>query len=250
LKPCVISKKTMKKLAVISDFHGNSPALKAVVKAAGESGYEHYLCCGDYLGYYYEGNKVIDVIRSLPHTAVLGNHDRDFLDFLDGEMQMTDEYKKKYGSALEIAVADVSPENVDWLRSLSSELEVTIENKRILLCHGSPWDMNEYLYPDMPDYKLSEIYALNYHMVIMGHCHYQYVKQDKRQIVLNPGSVGQARDRGGAATWAVVTIEPDNIAVDLMRTEYNIDEVVAQVKLHDPEVLYLQQVMKRGAHGI
>jgi putative phosphoesterase len=240
----------MTKLAVISDCHGNYPALEAVVKAAKTSGCEYYLYCGDCLGYYYDGNKVIDTIRALPHTTIMGNHDRDFLKLLDREILLIAEYRRKYGSALEIALADVSPENVAWLRALPGRQEVTLEHKRILLCHGSPWDMNEYLYPDMPAEKRSKIFALNYDMVIMGHCHYQYAMQNQRHIILNPGSVGQARDQGGTATWAIVSINHDDISVGLMRTEYNTDEVMAQINLHDPEVLYLQQILKRGTHGI
>ena len=250
MNPCVILNSNIKKLAVISDFHGNYPSLKAVIAAAEKVACEHYLCCGDYLGYYYEPNKVIDLIRALPHTAILGNHDRDFLRLLDGEWQMTDEYKREYGSSLEIAMSDVTKENIRWLRSLSPALEVTAKGKRTLLCHGSPWDINEYLYPDTPDQKLHEIYALNYDIVIMGHCHYQYLKKNKQQIILNPGSVGQARDRAGAATWAMVTIESNSIDIELIRTKYEIDEVVSQVMMFDPEVKYLYEVLQRGLHGV
>jgi len=243
LNPCMILNRNIKRLAVISDFHGNYPALKAVVSAAERLACEYYLCCGDYLGYYYSSNQVIELIRTLPHTAILGNHDRDFLRLLDGEWQMTDEYKKKYGSSLEIAVKNVAKKNVHWLRSLSPRLEVVIKDRRILLCHGSPWDINEYLYPDMPDQKLSEVYALNYDIVIIGHCHYQYLKKHKRQLILNPGSVGQARDRTGAS-WAL--LELDNLTVQLRHVRYDVKEVIKETRRIDPEVPYLTEVLKRG----
>lgn len=248
MNPCVILDANIKKLAVIGDFHGNYPSLKAVI-AAEKLACDHYLCCGDYLGYYYSSNEVIELIRTLPHTAILGNHDRDFLRLLDGEWRMTNEYKKKYGSSLEMAMSNLAKENVYWLRSLPPILEVAVKDKRILLCHGSPWDINEYLYPDMLDQKLSAIYALNYDIVIIGHCHYQYLERYKQQIILNPGSVGQARDRAGAA-WAMVTIESNSIDIELIRTKYKIDEVVSQVKALDPEVKHLYQVLQRGLHGV
>ena len=250
MNPCVTLNTNIKNLAVISDFHGNYPSLKAVVSAAEKLGCEYYLCCGDYLGYYYEANKVIELIRTLPRIAILGNHDRDFLKLLDGEWQMTEEYKSEYGCSLELAITDVEKGNLHWLRSLPPMLEVAIKDRRILLCHGSPWDINEYLYPDMAEQKLREIYALNYDLVIMGHTHYQDVKENEQQIILNPGSVGQARDRGGEAAWAMVTIESNSIDIELIRTKYEIDEVVSQVMAFDPEVKYLYQVLQRGLHGV
>ena len=250
LNPCVILNTNIKNIAVISDFHGNYPSLKAVTAAAEKLACEYYLCCGDYLGYYYEANEVIKLIRTLPHTAILGNHDRDFLTLLDGEWQMTEEYKNKYGGSLELAMTDVERENVHWLRSLPHMLEVAVKDTIILLCHGSPWDINEYLYPDMAEQKLREIYVLNYDLVIMAHTHYQDVKRNGQQIILNPGSVGQARDKGGAAAWAMVTIESNGIDIKLMRTKYEINEVVSQVMALDPEVKYLYQVLQRGLHGV
>jgi putative phosphoesterase len=129
-------------------------------------------------------------------------------------------------------------------------LEISVKNRRILLCHGSPWEMDEYIYPDMAEQNLRAVYDLNYDLVIMGHTHYQDVKERGQQIILNPGSVGQARDRGGAAAWAMVTIESNSIVTELVRTNYEIDKVVSQVMAFDPGVKYLYQVLGRGLHGV
>jgi putative phosphoesterase len=241
--------KNIKRLAVISDFHGNYTSLKAVIAAAERSDCDYYLCGGDYLGYYYEASEVIEIVGALPHTAIQGNHDRDFLTLLDGEWRMTAEYRSKYGSSLEMALTGIEKEKIQWLRSLPVMQEISINNRRLLLCHGSPWDMDEYLYPDMTERNLRAVYDLNCDLVIMGHTHYQYVKERGQQIVLNPGSVGQARDKGGVAAWAMVTIESNNIVTELVRTNYEIDKVVLQVRAFDPGVEYLYQVLQRGTHG-
>lgn len=235
----------MKRLAVLSDFHGNSFALEVVVADAQKIGCDEYLCCGDYVGYYYEPDKVIDLVRTLAARAILGNHDWDFLTLLDNTWQITDGYKKKYGSSLEIARDNMKLGNIQWLHSLSPTLELLIENKWILLCHGSPWDINEYLYPDMSYEQLDELYALSYDLVIMGHSHYQYVKKREEQVILSPGSVGQARD-GGGATWAMVTIESNNIDIELMRSEYDAKVLISEVKTIDPKATYLCEVLSRS----
>jgi len=232
----------MKRLAVLCDFHGNSYALEAVVAEARKLGCDEYLCCGDYVGYYYEPDKVIDLVRTLASKAILGNHDWNFLRLLDGAWQITDGYKKEYGSSLEMARDNMKPGNIKWLRSLPPTLEILIENEWILLCHGSPWDINEYLYPDMSYEQLDELYALSYDLVIVGHSHYQYVKKREEQFILSPGSVGQARD-GGGATWAMVTIESNNIDIELMKTTYDTKELIVQAKLIDPRANYLYEAL-------
>ena len=62
-------------LAILSDIHGNLPALQAVVADARAQGCTRYLSLGDVAGYYAEPGACIDLLRELDAPNVLGNHD-------------------------------------------------------------------------------------------------------------------------------------------------------------------------------
>jgi len=239
----------MRKTAVISDLHGNFQALSAVVEEARKEGCDACVCCGDYVGYYYDTMSVVSLMRRLCTVAILGNHDRDFIALADGLWQITPEYRRKYGSALEIALSDMDETSLGWLRTLPEASEFAVESRRFLLCHGSPWDSDEYVYPDVGQGILDRIYALGYDGVVFGHSHYQFLRQNGAQFILNPGSVGQPRDGRGAA-WAILEADADDVKVDLKRTEFDVETVLRQIQQFDPSSPYLADVLQRSSHGL
>ena len=66
---------SMNKIAVISDIHGNYPALKAVLDEIDSDGIKDVICLGDIVGYYCQVNECIDVLRERKIYCLLGNHD-------------------------------------------------------------------------------------------------------------------------------------------------------------------------------
>ena len=59
-----------------------------------------------------------------------------------------DNIKVKYGSAISFATTKMSYEKASYLYELPSVKKLTIDNKNVILCHGSPWDRDIYIYPD------------------------------------------------------------------------------------------------------
>jgi len=102
---------------------------------------------------------------------------------------------------------------INLYRLIPPDLGIPLAKKVASLSrsHTSKKDKALEDYIDFAKSKIEE----GFDAVVMGHTHYQDVKKHEQQIMLNPGSVGQARDRRGAAAWAMVTIELNGIDIKL-----------------------------------
>ena len=75
------------RIGLLSDIHGNAHALKSVLKSAREKGVDKILCCGDYVGYYYEPDEVMFLLNDWDWVGISGNHEAMLLDWLNGKNQ-------------------------------------------------------------------------------------------------------------------------------------------------------------------
>lgn len=175
----------------ISDIHANYQALNAL-KEDIESA-DRVLCLGDIVGYHSEVNEVIDYLRSLSHLiCILGNHDAFMLQGCPPTLSSHVKYWIDYANYV------IRPDNRKWLSALPLTWAGYLENWTYLLTHGSPWNpLSDYLYADNP--KLHQLDTFNYDVISFGQTHRTFIKEDKKPILINPGSIGQSRDRHGFA---------------------------------------------------
>ena len=112
----------------------------------------------------------------------------------------------------------------------------------LALYHGAPWDHLEgRVYPDFGDWeRFNEVAA---DIILMGHTHYSFTKVHGDKMIINPGSVGQARDRSGAACFAVLDLEAR--LVQHNRVPFDSQKLIEDAKQHDPDVPYLVEVLTR-----
>lgn len=232
------------KVAILSDIHGNLAALSAVLANADEEGVEHFIVLGDVIGYYYSATDVISCIRkrSALH-AIRGNHERLFSEVLVSR-EAALQYHKRYGSSLEIARSTLSADDIEWLTQLPDQATVRLDGLALKLCHGSPIDPDQYVYPDTDAATLDACRASDCDVVLMGHTHYPMLLDDRRPILFNPGSVGQARDRGGEACWGVLDTRAKSIR--LMRTGFDARALAEEARRRDPHLPFLADVLFRG----
>ena len=84
------------KICILSDIHGNYEALKKCVNEAKKLNINRFFCLGDYVGYYYEPDKCIDLLRKISAVCIKGNHEDMLLNILK-DNQKINYYKLKYG---------------------------------------------------------------------------------------------------------------------------------------------------------
>ena len=75
------------KIGLLSDIHANAHALEAVLKSARKRKVKKLLCCGDYVGYYYEPDRTIALLNDWDWVGISGNHEAMLLDWLNGNNQ-------------------------------------------------------------------------------------------------------------------------------------------------------------------
>lgn len=230
------------KLAILSDIHANLDALSAVLKAASQAGAERLLLCGDYVGYYYAPAETWAALSAWPHFAIRGNHEA-MLARAATDAAYRIELKQCYGSGIDYALATLSDTVLEHLINLPDQREFRQDGHRYLMCHGSPWDPDFYVYPDTQISADQSAWAMQYDVVFMGHTHYRMLRQYKQCWLVNPGSVGQPRDRRPGAAWAL----HDTITgtTELRHETYNYHDLQQMARQIDPHYTYLTEVLSR-----
>lgn len=233
----------MRKIAILSDIHGNHIALKMVLQDISRQGIQECFVLGDMVGYYYHPVEVMRLLNEsgLKLSMIRGNHERMMIKVLQGELTWK-EVSRKYGHGLQMAAQQLPKVLLQELLSLPDQRTEVRDDVSFLLCHGAPTDVDRYIYPDAPKSQF-DFPDVRTDFVFLGHTHYSLIRPGERFLLVNPGSVGQARNRGGLASWCVVNL--DNGVVTMQNTPYDIESILQECKQHDSDVPYLQDVLLR-----
>ena len=226
----------------MGDIHGNNLALQAVLEAASAAKVDRLLVTGDLVGYYFSPLCVIELLSSWKCDVVRGNHEEILLRGRSDQAYLT-KVEAKYGSGVRVALEQMNSTQLDSICSLPHPLELDIDGIRILLSHGSPWDLDQYIYPDTDHEMLARSLPQNYNLVVTGHTHHQMLIRIGNTIVVNPGSVGQPRDRKPGACWAL--FDTLDQSIELRRENYDLSGLVRECQLRHPELPYLYEVLQR-----
>ncbi|MBI4733189.1 MAG: metallophosphoesterase family protein [Chloroflexi bacterium] len=228
----------MTKILVISDVHANLVALEAVLADAGKV--DETWCLGDVVGYGPQPNECIQRIANLPKlTCMMGNHDYAAVSDMTLETFNTDARKALLWQRDALGEASLA-----FLRALPTE---AVERGEVTLAHGSPRDsIWEYIMNTLVARLNLDYFGTMWCMV--GHSHFQAIFQYHamdddltievpkaetkykltERAILNPGSVGQPRDRDPRAAYAI--FRPKEKTWEPRRVEYDIQKVQKQIQ--------------------
>jgi putative phosphoesterase len=220
------------RIGIISDIHGNVQALDTVLADIENRGVDALYCLGDLVGYAPFPNEVTERIRAKGIPTIMGNYD-------DGVGFDRDECGCAYRDPVERALGDqsfnwtkthVTSENKAFLRTLLKELRIEADGKRVLLVHGSPRKINEYLFEDRPVSSFQRIAASsNADVIVFGHTHRPYTKLVDNVLFVNAGSVGKPKDGDWRACYALLDLEAAE-PVQFVRLPYDVAMVAATIR--------------------
>jgi predicted phosphodiesterase len=229
------------RIVIVSDIHSNAVAAEAVLAAAGS--YDALWCLGDTIGYGPRPNECISLMRSQASVAITGNHDLACLGKIDLRDFNPDARKANIWNGEQL-----SPENRAWIEPLPPNADI---DSRFTLAHGSPSEpIWEYLLTHEQAEHNFEVF--DQQVCFIGHSHVQlYFRQradserPERHLgengetldldadcrfFINPGSVGQPRDKDPRAAYAV--LDTDAGTVRFHRVEYDIARTQRQMMDH------------------
>jgi len=213
----------LKKVAVIADVHSNVIALQEVIKHVKNS--DLILCAGDLIGYNPWPNECVKLIQQNRVHSVIGNHDAAIV------ARSNDVMNPQAKAALQYTRQIISDENVEYLNSISKKLTIQVEDLKICAYHGSPlFPLKQYVYPWAPQRFLRMLVDMaESDVLILGHTHIPMLFNFNNKLLINPGSVGQPRDKNPRASYMILQIEGQRISVEQHRVDYDTEVVMSKI---------------------
>jgi diadenosine tetraphosphatase ApaH/serine/threonine PP2A family protein phosphatase len=227
---------------VISDIHANLAAFEAVLNDAKARAlnYDIVWCLGDVVGYGPDPNECVELLRTLPHICLAGNHDWAVLGKLDIET-----FNDNAVTAIQWTRGALRPENARYLQARPER----IEQGDYLLVHASPrrpiW---EYILDNTIADENFAVFSQPYCLVGHTHVPVTFVKDSRNQqvrmshlehnlpvslrrnnrYIVNVGSVGQPRDGDPRAAYAL--LDTSSSTWTLYRVEYNVAQIQQRMR--------------------
>jgi putative phosphoesterase len=224
------------RIAIISDIHGNLLALDAVLADLRTRAVDAVYCLGDLVGYAAHPNEVAQRIQDEGIPTIMGNYD-------DGVGFERDQCGCAYTNPVDQALGDqslawtkvtVTSENKAFLRTLASEIRFEAGGKRVLLVHGSPRRINEYLFEDRPISSFQRLAASSHaDVIVFGHTHKPYTKLVDGVRFVNAGSVGKPKDGDWRACYIVLDPSDTMKPVEFIRIPYDVASEAAAIRASD-----------------
>jgi len=220
----------MKKILLISDIHGNFPALQAITEYFPPGQYDLIINSGDCTVYAPFPNQVLDGLRKHDVVTIAGNTDRKVKKLLRGKIFKKPSKPEKRIMYTSTAAA-LTQENQDWLQGLKKKKYLTMAGRELGIFHGSPAHADEFLFPDTPEERFVELAkSCPADIIITGHSHTPYYKCINNTHFVNPGSVGRMFDGDPRASCAELILSPDSLAVLHHRVPYPIEQVISKIQ--------------------
>jgi predicted phosphodiesterase len=224
------------RIGLISDIHGNLPALEAVLAELDRERPDTVVCLGDVaLGP--QPRETLARISERGYPVVMGNWDA----YLLGEATPSDDEGGRAFAEVGSWVARLlSPEDRELVRGFRDAVEVSLGPDAALLCyHGSPRSFDEWILASTPDGELDAMLADAQASVFAGgHTHLQMLRRRGDSLVVNPGSVGMPFRRwwpddvrvGPWAEYGILSADDGRLSIDLRRTPVGVDEYLRAVR--------------------
>lgn len=213
----------------MSDIHSNHTALKACFAEIGKQAVDAVIYLGDYFTDCPYPEKTLSFIREksqlYPTYIIRGNREDYLLEYR--------KYHSKdwtYGTAtgsLLYTYDNLTPEDLNFLESLPPVQSIRCENIDILLCHGSPIQSRESLFPDTKEAQ-DHLMKLSSDLLLCGHTHRQYDYTYNGKKIINPGSVGIQVGGQAEAQFVVLQIVDDRVSTRFFSVPYDIESAVRE----------------------
>jgi predicted phosphodiesterase len=240
------------KIALFSDIHANLPALEAFFKDVDARQPDAIYCLGDLVGYNIWPNEVINEIRRRGIPTIAGNYDFGIGRHSDdcGCAYKTDDEKANGAVSISFTNEIVKDEERAYLRALPAHIKIEFQlnndKLNLLLVHGSPRRINEYLFEDREEKSMLRILQdADADIMCLGHTHkpYHRILNDHKEggdhfrHAINIGSVGKPKDgnpRGGYVLLHINdrsnTVDKDSIQVEFLRFGYDVEKAARAVE--------------------
>lgn len=215
------------KIAILSDIHGNLPALEAVTADIERWQPDQVLVNGDIVNRGPRSAACWEFVHARGWPSTMGNHEEYILEHLAAETppDVTQVFYMSYWTTHQF------PQGGDAVAALPEQLSRTApDGSELRLRHGSMRRNTENVLPETPDETLAAQIAPAPAVYAAAHAHVAFVRPLRRSLVLNSGSVGTPMDGDIRASYAQVTWENGRWHADIVRVPYDRGQMLADLQ--------------------
>ncbi len=240
------------KIALFSDVHSNLPALEAMFQDMESRKPDAIYCLGDLVGYNIWPNEVVNEIRRRGIPTLAGNYDFGVGRNSDdcGCAYKTEVEKGMGAQSIAFTNSNINDSERNYLRTLPAHIQLEYQLQKeplfLLLVHGSPRRINEYLFEDREEKSMIRILeSAKADVLFFGHTHkpyhktFEYLKEGEKAYrhAINLGSVGKPKDGDPRGCYVMLTLtdqssifERESIAIEFVRFNYDIEKAATAVE--------------------
>lgn len=224
-----------RKIALLSDVHGNATALEAVLANAESQGVTDYWFLGDLLMPGTGRRNILDRLNQLPISLqVRGNWEDSLWRALHGKLDLSRPSHLYLTRLCHFILEEIRPEEIDRMQDLPLQVLTEVEGLKIAVSHHLPdknWGRELIHIGEQADFdRLFE--GNEAAIAIYGHIHQQFLRYGTGgQLVINPGSIGQpffldaTLRQDLRAQYAIIEIDETGLKdVDLCRVAYDVEQ--------------------------
>jgi len=223
------------RIACFGGIYSNYLALQAALDDARGRGVDRVYCLGDFGAFGPHPNRALDLLRASGVTAIQGNYDNSIGNELnDCQCGYTDPRDNYFAQiSYDYTLAGTAQHHRDWMRQLPEQMRIALGPYRVLLCHGSPRRMNEFLWESTTpthfldkladDYETDVIAAthtgIKWHRPLAGGRHF-----------VNVGVLGRPENDGRPHVWyTLLKADANGLRVEFVPVEYDHRRLAAEM---------------------
>ena len=217
------------RIAVLSDVHGNLLALEAVRKALSKEKPDVVFVAGDLVMNGPEPGATVDAIRDMERDGAIVVQGNTDVAVADGDYAAAFPWYLEGGipeplrSVAEWAHDALEDEHLGWLRRLPAERRVRIGDDLVLVTHASPGSQTQGFDPGLdPSIVTERMSRTDARVICCGHTHLPEVREFGWKVIVNDGSAGYAFDGDPTASWALVTLDGEEVSAEIRRADYDV----------------------------
>ena len=225
----------MPRIAIFGGIYSNHLALAAALHDAQTRGVEAIYCLGDLGAFGPFPDRVFPLLREHGVLCIQGNYDNsignDLPDCQCGYTDPRDNYFARISYAY--TFANTSPDNRAWMRSLPVQRRIMLGRHRLLMCHGSPRKMNEFLWESTTSTAFLDYLAREHDadVILTTHTGIKWRRDlDGGRLFVNVGVLGRPENDGTTRVWYTILEDGETPGVEFVPIEYDHERLAAEMR--------------------